>query len=280
MTIIDAHHHLWEFGRYDYGWITEGDGPLGRHYLVKDLEDTVKPCGVVGTVLVQTIHSLSESKWFCELANASDLIRGVVGWIDLASDRAESQLDELLACSEKLVGIRHVVQGEPDPDWVVRPEVIRGLRALERREIAYDLLFLPRHLRHVPALAEALPNLRMVIDHLAKPLIRDQLITGWDQDLAAAARYPNVFCKLSGMITEADHDRWTAEDLKPYVDHAVSCFGFERLMFGSDWPVCMLAGSYDRMIAALEDCVAGIGPEEKNRLFHETATRFYGLSRS
>jgi len=275
---IDAHHHLWEFGRFDYGWITEGQGPLGRDFLPDDLARTVAPHGIDGTVLIQTINDFDESRWFCELGRDHELIRGVVAWVDLTAEDVSERLDQLQAIDGKLVGIRHVVQGEPDPDWVVRPDVLRGLSVLEQRGLTFDLLFLPKHLRHVPALAVAMPNLKMVIDHIAKPDIRAGAMDGWAEDFKAAAQFPNITCKLSGMITEADHQRWQPQDLRPYVDHALNCFGPERLMFGSDWPVCLLAGSYDRMIAALEACVPGLSSVEHARLFGGAATEFYRLA--
>ena len=274
--IIDAHHHLWQFGRFDYGWISEGEGPLGRDYLPADLKRTIDATGVSRTVLVQTIHSLPETRWFLELAGEHGCIAGVVGWVDLTDPGVGDVLDELRA-GTKLVGIRHVVQGEPDDDWVVRADVLRGLAELPGRGLTFDLLFLPRHLKHVPTLARRLPDLPMVIDHIAKPPIKAGRFDGWREDMAAAAAFPNVCCKLSGMITEADHQRWKPADLKPYVEHVIDCFGFDRVMFGSDWPVCLLAGSYERMLNALVECLDEPGDAEAAWLWSETARRFYGL---
>jgi len=274
--IIDAHHHLWQFSRFDYGWITEGRGPLGRDYLPADLKRTIDAAGVSQTVLVQTFHSVAETRWFLEMADQHVFIAGVVGWVDLTDPAVGDLLDDLRAGS-KLVGIRHVVQGEPDDDWVVRQDVRGGLEALARRNLPFDLLFLPRHLKHVPTLARRMPDLPMVIDHIAKPPIQAGRFDRWREDMAAAAEFPNVYCKLSGMITEADHDAWKPADLKPYVDHVVDCFGFDRLMFGSDWPVCLLAGSYQQVLDSLRQCVGQLSEVESAALYHETARRFYRL---
>ena len=278
MNIIDTHHHLWDFARYDYGWIEKGVGTLGKNFLPPDLEATVTPCGVVGTVLVQTIHSFDETRWFCSLANENELIKGVVGWVDLTASDLTDRLDQLTDDTDKLVGIRHVTHDEPDDNWLLRPDVLSGLDTLQARRIPFDLLLRPRHLKHVPALAARFPDLPMVIDHIAKPLIKDQITDGWQQDIARAAEFPNIYCKLSGMITEADHQNWQPQDLKPYIDHCIDVFGFDRLMYGSDWPVCLLAGTYARMLDALQTCIASHSDAEKKKLLAETAVRYYGLA--
>jgi L-fuconolactonase len=177
----------------------------------------------------------------------------------------------------KFVGVRHVVQDEPDPDFMVRPEILRGLKVLEKHGVPYDLLFYVQHIKHAETVARHCPNLPLVIDHLSKPRIREQVVGDWESHFRAAARYPNVSCKISGMITEADWTGWKPADLKPYVDIALDCFGPERLMFGSDWPVCELAGSYERVYAATQELIGRLSPSEQGEINGGTAKKFYGL---
>ena len=224
---------------------------------------------------MQTQHNLEENRWALGLADKYPFIAGIVGWIDLASEGCEQQLLELKH-HPKFVGIRHVTQDEPDDDFIVRAYILRGLKVLEKHGVPFDLLFYVKHLRHVPALARTLPALPMVIDHLAKPHIRHRRTDDWLPDLRAAAGFPNVYCKLSGMITEADWRSWTAADLKPYVEAALEHFGPERCMFGSDWPVCELAGSYEQVYHALVEALGPISEAERATIFGGTASRYYG----
>ena len=228
------------------------------------------------TIFVQTQHDVEENRWVLGLAEKHDFIAGVVGWVDLASKDCERQLLEFKD-NPRFVGVRHVVQGEPDDDFIVRDDVLNGLRVLERYGVPFDLLFYVKHLRHVPKLARSLPNLPMVIDHLAKPRIEVQSLDDWLPDFRAAAQFPNVTCKLSGMITEANWHTWGVGDLIPYVQAALDFFGPDRLMFGSDWPVCEVSGRYERVKEALEEALGPIGESEKDAIFGGTAARFYGL---
>ena len=225
---------------------------------------------------MQTQHNLAEARWVLRLAEQHDFLAGVVGWVDLASEDCERQLLEFRQFP-KFVGVRHITQDEPDVNFIVREDIVRGLRTLEQHQVPFDLLFYPQHLKHAATLAERLPNLPMVIDHLAKPRIKLGEMTPWVEDLRAAARHQNVYCKLSGLVTEADWEHWRPEDLRPYVRAALDAFGPERLMFGSDWPVCLLAGSYGQVFAAmreaLEECSAG----DRERIFGGTAIEFYKL---
>ena len=197
--------------------------------------------------------------------------------MDLASDICEQQLLEFKH-HPSFVGVRHITQDEPDDDFIVRADILRGLKVLEKHAVPFDLLFYVRHLRHVPALAQRLPALPMVIDHLAKPHIRERRIDDWLPLIRAAAAFPNVYCKLSGMVTEADWRHWTAADLKPYVQAALDCFGPERCMFGSDWPVCELASSYERVYQALVEALGPISENERAQIFGGTARLFYGIT--
>lgn len=276
--MIDAHQHFWQLSQpFDDAWLDREElAPLRRDFLPADLEPHLRAAGVDRTVLVQTQHNLAENRWALRLAAQHDFIAGVVGWIDLARVDCETQLWEFKD-HPKFVGVRHITQDEPDDDFIVRWEIIRGLRVLEAHEVPFDLLLYVRHLRHVETLARQLPDLPMVIDHLAKPHIKQQRFDDWLAPLQAAAAYPNVYCKLSGMITEANWESWTAADLRPYVQTALELFGPKRCMFGSDWPVCQLAGSYAQVHQALLDALGPISPTESDAIFHRTAEAFYRL---
>jgi L-fuconolactonase len=276
--IIDAHQHFWQLSLpFDYGWLeTPRHEPIHRDFLPEHLEPHLRALGIRRAIFVQTQHNLEENRWAFGLADRYPFIAGIVGWIDLASDPCEEQLLELKR-RPKFAGVRHVTQDEPDDDFIVGPNILRGLKVLEKHGVPFDLLFYVKHLRHVPALARRLPALRMVIDHLAKPHIRQRRSDDWLPDFRAAAGFPNVYCKLSGMITEADWRSWTAGDLKPYVQAALEHFGPERCMFGSDWPVCELAGSYEQVYHALVEALGPISEPERAAIFGGTASRYYGI---
>ncbi len=276
--IIDAHQHFWQLSKpFDYRWLDAPDhARIRRDYVPADLAPLLRAAGVDQTIVVQTQHNLDENRWVLGLAKQYPFIAGVVGWVDLASAACEDQVLEFKA-HPKFVGVRHVTQAEPDDDFIVRPDIVRGLKTLEKHGLPFDLLFYVKHLKHATALAKALPNLPMVIDHLAKPRIKERALDDWLPNLRAAAAFPNVFCKLSGMITEADWSRWTPADLRPAIDAALDCFGPERLMFGSDWPVCELAGSYQQVFDALAGHLRHLSPHERDLIFGATARRFYGL---
>ncbi len=254
----------------------EGDSPLRRDRLPADLEPLLREAGVQRTVAVQAHQSLAETRWLLRLAAETEFIAGVVGWVDLADPEVGRVLDELLA-DPHLKGLRHIWHDEPDDAWILRPAVVRGLRELADRGLPYDLLPRPQHLSYIPRLLEQVPGLRTVIDHIAKPPIATGEFEPWLTDLRAVASIPGVHCKLSGMVTEADHASWTPDDLKPYVAHVVELFGYDRLMFGSDWPVCTLAGSYGQVFAAAEAALGPLPDEARAAVFGGNAVRFYGL---
>jgi L-fuconolactonase len=275
--IIDAHQHFWKLGQFNTAWLNVSQHrPICRDFLPEHLKPLLDAAGVERTVFVQTQHDVDENRWALGLAEQHDWICGVVGWIDLAGEHCDEQLLEFKD-HPRFVGVRHVTQDEPDVDFIVRPDVLRGLRVLERHGVPFDLLFHVQHLHHVPWLARELPDLRMVIDHLSKPHIRNRILDNWIDNFRAAAQFPNVYCKLSGMITEADWVRWKPADLRPYVDAALHAFGPQRLMFGSDWPVCELAGSYGQVVGALRKCLGALSETEQERVFGGTAREFYGL---
>lgn len=276
--VIDAHQHFWQLSRpFDYRWLdAPALSPIRRDYLPEDLAPLLKQTGVDRSISVQTQHDVEENRWVLGLAERHPFLAGVVGWVDLASPDCQTQLDEFRH-HPRFVGVRHVTHDEPDDDFIVRDDVLTGLKVLERSGVPFDLLFHGKHLRHVPRLAAELPSLPMVIDHLAKPRIKDHSLDDWEPAFRASGSFPNVFCKLSGLITEADRRNWTVDDLKPYVQTALDVFGPDRLMFGSDWPVCELAGSYDQVHSAAVEALGPLSPSEKAAVFGGTATRFYSL---
>lgn len=275
---IDSHQHFWELGRFDYRWLeAPALARIHRSFLPADLAPHLSKAGIDQSIFVQTQHNVEENRWALELARQNPFIAGVVGWVDLASPQCEDQVREFRA-DPRFVGVRHITQDEPDDNFIIRDDVRRGLRVLERHRVPFDLLFYVKHLRHAAPLAAEFPNLPLVIDHLAKPKIKAQDTSGWLEALTAAAAWPNVYCKLSGMITEADWSRWKPAHLRPYVQTALDLFGPERLMFGSDWPVCELAGSYQQVLSALEEALGAISPSEHAMIFGGTARKFYGLA--
>lgn len=276
--VIDAHQHFWQLSQpFNYDWL---NGPahakIRRDFLPDDLKPHLDRCGIQRSVFVQTQHNLAENRWVLSLADHYSFIAGVVGWVDLASPECEAQLLEARQ-NPKFVGVRHITQDEPDPDFIIRPDIVRGLKVLEKHRVPFDLLFYVQHLRHTQTLGQLLPDLPMVIDHLAKPRIKAQVTEDWLPHLQAAAKCPNIYCKLSGMVTEADWRNWKPADLKPYVNHALDLFGPERCMFGSDWPVCELAGTYEQVFSALTDLLASLSDTERSEIFGGTANRFYRL---
>ncbi|MBZ5595789.1 MAG: amidohydrolase family protein [Acidobacteriia bacterium] len=273
---IDAHQHFWDVDRFQYPWMPSGASPLRRNFLPQHLEPILKRNRFEGSVIVQANIILDETRWLLDLASAHEFIRGVVGWADLTDPRLGAALDEFQR-HPKFKGVRHLVHDEPDVNWLHREDVLGGLRELARRHIPYDLLVRPQHLKLVPRLAEKAPDLFMVIDHIAKPPIAAQQMDGWAEDMAAAAKIPNVYCKLSGMITEADPRAWKAEHLRPYVTHVMQLFGPDRLMFGSDWPVCTLAGTWKEVLAAFTQAMGPQPIEARDKLLGGTAQKFYRL---
>ena len=274
--IIDSHQHFWQIGRFDYAWMSREDTTLYQDYLPDRLAPVLQANGVARTVAVQAHQSLAETRWLLRLAADHDFIAGVVGWVDLAGEAVAAQLDEL-AAHPKFVGVRHLAQDEPADDWLVKPEVLRGLRVLAKYRLAYDLLVFTRHLRYIPALAEHCPDLRLVVDHLAKPHVANGDIKEWARGLKAVAAYPQIYCKLSGLVTEADHKAWRVEDLRPYVETALELFGPERIMFGSDYPVCRRAATYAQVLEAAQTLLSGLDDAQHQRVFRDNAAQFYRL---
>ncbi|WP_217567697.1 amidohydrolase [Streptomyces sp. GbtcB7] len=277
---VDAHHHVWDLSVRDQDWITGPElQPLRRDFGVADLAPQARAAGVDRTVLVQTITVPEETPEFLALAARSELIAGVVGWTDLTRPDVADELARLreLPGGRHLKGVRHQVQGEPDPEWLLRPDVRDGLAAVAEAGLVYDLVVLPHQLPACVRAAAGHPGLTFVLDHLGKPPIATGVLRPWATAVRALAALPNTVCKLSGMVTEADHAKWTVDGLRPYADTVLDAFGPGRLMFGSDWPVCTLAASYGQVVDAAEELTGGLGAEERAEVFGGTATRVYRL---
>jgi L-fucono-1,5-lactonase len=274
--IIDSHQHFWQVGQFDYPWMTPQVELLCRDYLTPMLAPILNRSGVDKTILVQASNSVEETRWLLELAAENSFIGGVVGWVDLQSDDVARQLDEFTA-HPKFKGVRHLVESEAADDWLTRASVIRGMRELGSRGLVYDLLVHTRHLKHAEKVVTQCPDLRFVIDHMAKPPIASGKIDEWARGLKQLAGHPNVSCKLSGLVTEANWTNWDDEDLKPYVETALEYFGPKRMMFGSDWPVCLLAATYEQVLDAFEMLLAGLDEKDTRRVFSESAIEFYRI---
>ena len=274
---IDAHQHYWKLSRGDYGWLTPDMGVLYRDYLPANLVPILERHNIDKTVLVQAAPTIAETDYMLSLAAENETIGGVVGWLDMA-DPDFSRLFEQYRQEPAFVGIRPMLHDLSDDAWVIQPVVLENLRVLTAHDFPFDFLVRPQHLPHVLQVLERVPNLRAVIDHIAKPNIKARQFEPWASQLKAIAQHENVYCKLSGMVTEADHDHWTPADLTPYVEHTVACFGLERVMFGSDWPVSLLAAPYDAVIGALEEVLAPELDEASSaQVFGGNAGRFYGI---
>lgn len=276
-TIIDSHHHLWDLSKLDYSWMPPGDNILRQNYLPEHFAPVIKRNNVAMTVVVQAQQTMEEIDVLLEWVDAAEFIAGVVAWADLTSPDLGRVLDDF-SLSPKIVGIRHQVHDEPDETWLLREEVIRGLHELARRNLTYDLLVRPQHLKYIPMLSEKVPGLKMVVDHIAKPNIDEEKIEPWASDIAAVAKIPNIYCKISGMVTEAGTNTWTVAKIQSYVKHIIDHFGYNRIMFGSDWPVCLLAASYDEVLASTVVAAGEMSHEQKARLMAQNAIDFYGLS--
>jgi L-fuconolactonase len=274
--IVDSHQHFWQVGSFDYPWMSSEVAVLYRDYLPPTLEPILLEHGVAQTVVVQASNSLDETRWMLNLADHYPFIAGVVGWVDLAGDEVEQQLDELTS-NRNFKGVRHLVESEPVDDWMVQASVLRNLRVLASYGVSYDLLVQTRHLKYVPKIADSCPELRLVVDHMAKPPVACGEVKQWAAAIREVAAYPTIYCKLSGLVTEADLTSWSMEDLRPFVECAIEFFGTRRLMFGSDYPVCLLAASYGQVLDSFQSLLAGLKEDDQSRIFAANAIEFYRL---
>lgn len=280
MFAIDSHHHVWDPAKNNLSWMGEEHAPINKVFTADDLEPLLKAAGVSHTVLVQTWSSVEETVSFLQLAEKTGFIAGVVGWIDLAAE-AGVQLDQLkvLPGAKYLKGIRHQVHDEADPNWLMRTDVQKALSKIAERGLVYDLLIRPRELAAAAACVEAQPELRFVIDHIAKP----RIAAGWDQEWEVgiaqlAQNKDRVWIKLSGMVTEADWANWSASDITPYIDHVIDLFGADRIMMGSDWPVCTLAAEYGTTLDLVRSAIANLSAEDQEKVLRTSAIKAYKLN--
>ncbi len=275
---IDAHQHFWVYNSKEYSWIDDSMKVLRRDYLPADLKTHLKEAGFSGTVAVQARQTVEETRWLLDLADKYDFIRGIVGWVDLCSaDDLGEQLDEFCR-SEKFVGVRHVVHDEPDDNFMMRDDFLKGLGMLKSYGLTYDLLLFPRHLPVAHRVVSMFPDQKFVVDHISKPPIKNHLIGQWKNDIMKLAEFSNVWCKLSGMVTEADPRNWKPEEFHPYLDIVSEAFGPERLMAGSDWPVCLLAGEYKEVMAIVDNYFSEMSPEVRERILGLNCKEFYGIT--
>ncbi len=274
--LIDAHHHLWSYKPSDYPWMTDDKSTLRRDFLIPDLQAVMRECAVDATVAVQARQTVEETEWLLDLAARHPFILGVVGWVPLV-DPAVGHDIARFAQNPRLKAVRHVLHDEPDDRYMLRGDFNRGVSLLKQHNLAYDILIFERHLSQTLTFVNRHPNQVFVVDHIAKPRIKEKVISPWSELIHELARRENVYCKLSGMATEADWSNWTAQDLRPCFDAVLSAFGPQRLIFGSDWPVVTLAGGYAKWLAAFRSFIANLSPAEQSSICYASAIAAYGL---
>lgn len=274
--LIDAHHHLWEYNDRDYEWMSGEMSSLRRNFLVPELEAVMRAAGVDGSVAVQARQSTQETEWLLQLAENNPFIMGVVGWVPLCTSEAARDLDGL-ALRPQLKAVRHVLHDELDDGYMLRDDFNRGVALLKDRNLAYDILIFERHLPQTIEFVDRHPQQVFVVDHIAKPRIREGTLSPWKENLEELARRQNIYCKVSGMATEADWNNWNAGQLKRYFEVVLSAFGPNRMMFGSDWPVLTLACDYNNWVSTFKKFIAGLSPDEQESISSRTAKSVYGL---
>ncbi|MGD8237940.1 MAG: amidohydrolase family protein [Armatimonadota bacterium] len=273
---IDAHHHFWKYDPDEYDWIDDGMRAIRRDFLPEDFEAEIAAAGINGVVSVQARQTVEETQWLLELADARDFIRGVVGWAPLVSPGVAGDL-ERLARNKKLRAVRHVLQGEADEHYMLRQDFNAGIEALRGLGLVYDILILERHLPQTIEFVDRHPDQVFVLDHIAKPRIRENVLSPWRENITELAKREHLYCKLSGMVTEADYEEWTEEQLRPYLETVLTAFGPDRLMFGSDWPVCLVACRYGKWHGIVSSFIATLSVAEQERILGGTATEAYKL---
>jgi L-fuconolactonase len=273
---IDSHQHFWHYSPAEHAWMSDQMRVLKRDFLPEDLEPLIESAGFDGCVAVQARQTLEETRWLLELSEKHSFIKGVVGWVDLCSTDLRKQL-EIFSAHPKFVGVRHIVQDEPDDEFILRADFMNGISQLSQFSLTYDLLLYPRHLRAAAQMVRRFPEQPFVLDHMAKPRIAEGLISPWREDLLELASARNVLCKLSGMVTEAEWNQWTPAEFVRYLDSVVEAFTPERLMIGSDWPVCLLSADYAATMRIVIEYVQQFSPEARSGILGENCARFYGL---
>ena len=273
---IDAHQHFWKFDPVRDNWITDRMAVIKKDFFPNDLELLLRKNGFDGSIVVQSDQSENENEFQLENAAKYDFIKGVIGWVDLQADNLEERL-AYYGSFKKMKGFRHVLQGETDRALMLRPSFKNGIRKLEKFGFTYDILIFADQLKYIPDFVVAFPNQQFVIDHIAKPEIKNKKIDDWKKQMREVGRYQNVHCKISGMVSEADWKNWRAEDFTPYLDVVIEAFGSERIMYGSDWPVCLVAASYENMLAIVENYFSSFTHNEQRSFFGGNAIKFYNL---
>ncbi|WP_111307913.1 amidohydrolase family protein [Confluentibacter sediminis] len=274
--IIDSHQHFWHYEPIKHAWIDDDMAVIRKDFMPSDLERVYKEHGIDGCVAVQADQTLAETDFLLKLASENSFIKGVVGWVDLRSNTIEPILESYNQ-HEKLKGFRHVVQGEADHNFLIRPNFLIGISLLQRFDFTYDILIFPHQLGAVLEFVKQFPNQRFVIDHIAKPYIKDGFYDGWAVLMKEVAKHENVSCKISGMVTEADYKLWTPEQIHPYMELVLEAFGSKRLMFGSDWPVCLVAGNYSKVKNLVTHFISDLSSNEQNDIMGINAINFYNL---
>lgn len=273
---IDSHHHFWHYDPLEYSWIDDTMSIIRRDFLPADLQSTIQAAGIEGVVSVQARQSLEETRWLLELAGAHDFIKGVIGWVPLLDENVRESLEEF-ASNAKFKGVRHILQGE-EPEFMLRADFNRGVATLREFDVVYDVLIYERHLPRAIEFVDRHPEQRFVVDHIAKPRIGENSLEPWRSQIRELARRHHVWCKLSGMVTEADFRNWTPQQLQPYVETVIEAFGAHRVLFGSDWPVCLVACDYTRWCETVAQFIEQLSLEEKARIWGQNAMDVYRLS--
>ena len=273
---VDSHHHFWKYDPQQYGWMDDSMKAIRRDFLPRDLKSEIDAVGIDAVVSVQARQTVVETTWLLGLAAANRFIRGVVGWAPLINRKVADVL-EPLAGNPKLKSVRHVLQDEPDDNYILRDDFNAGINVLSHFHLVYDILIFERHLPQTIRFVDLHPNQIFVLDHIAKPRIKDHVVSPWRENMIQLAKRENVYCKLSGMVTEANHQHWTPQDLDAYLDTALEAFGPRRLMFGSDWPVCLLATSYSAWFNLVSKKIAQLSASERDRILGGTAVEAYKL---
>lgn len=276
MRTIDAHQHFWKYEQLKHNWIGEDMAVIRRDFLPEQLAPVLDQHGIDGCVAVQADQTIEETDFLLEMSLQYDFIKGVVGWIDLQSPGAEEILNTYRQFN-KLKGFRHILQGEPQRDLCLQQPFLTGISFLEQFDFTYDILVLKDQLQYIPEFVSQFPNQRFVLDHLAKPAIKSGEIHDWKRDIELVAKHENVYCKVSGMVTEADLQSWKTEDFRPYLDVVTAAFGMDRLMYGSDWPVCLAAGNYTEMLDIVKSYFQSFSEYEQQQFFGGNAIKFYKL---
>ncbi|MFN7924478.1 MAG: amidohydrolase family protein [Bryobacteraceae bacterium] len=273
---IDSHHHLWKYGIQEYGWIGDDMKAIQRDFLAPELAAALKSGGIDGAVTVQARETLEETRWLLGIAAKAPIIKGVVGWVELVNPKVEADLEKFSA-DKKLKGVRHVLQAEPANQLMDDPRFNAGVEKLDKHGLVYDVLIFERHLKQAIAFVDRHPRQRFVLDHVAKPKIKEHVLEPWRTLMKDLAKRPNIYCKISGMATEADWKGWTAADMKPYIDTVLEAFGPKRLMFGSDWPVMLVASPYRKWVDTVAAAIGKLSAAEQARIWGETAAEAYRL---